>query len=91
MADPLHAKMAQLASRFAAEAGQHRAELAAACAAQDRGAIAAKAHNLAGIAPMLGYTAIGEVALALEEAAEGGGDYSVLACDLDAQLVELAP
>ena len=89
MADLLRAKIDELSARFAGQAAQHRAELAAACRAKDGDAVIAKAHKLAGIAPMFGYTAIGEAALALEAAAENGTGYLVEAERLDALLADL--
>ena len=89
MADQLRAKMDALASRFAGQAAQHRAELVEACQAQDCDAVIAKAHKLAGIASMFGYVAIGEAALALEETAESGEVYDAEAAQLDALLADL--
>lgn len=89
MVDQLHAKMEALSARFAGQAAQHRAELAEACKAQDCDAVIAKAHKLAGIAPMFGYIAIGDAALALEEAAESGAVYDAEAAHLDALLADL--
>ena len=89
MADPLRAKMGALSARFAGQAAQHRADLAEACKAQDCDAVIAKAHKLAGIAPMFGHAAIGEAALALEDAAESGKLYDAEAAQLDALLARL--
>ena len=89
-ASQIAAKMAEMAARFAHRAGEFRAELADATTRDDRTALAAVAHRLAGIAPMFGQAAIGEVALELEEAAETGGEYAALASQLDRLLLELA-
>ncbi|NVD45934.1 Hpt domain-containing protein [Qipengyuania atrilutea] len=87
--DHLRAKMDALSARFAGQAEQHRAELAEACKARDCDAVIVKAHKLAGIAPMFGYTDIGEAALALEEAAESGEVYDAEAARLDSLLADL--
>lgn len=84
----MHARMAELAARFAASGGEHRSAIAAAVAAQDRAAIVHHAHRLAGIAPMLGHPAIGEAAARLEESAEAG-DYAPDAAALDLLLAQL--
>lgn len=78
-------KMAELAARFAARAGEERVAFAASLAAGDRTGVAARAHRLAGIAGMYGHPLITEAALALEAAAEEGH-----AMDAEAQrLLEL--
>ena len=83
-------KMAELSTRFAAAAGDHRSALAAARQTNDRAALAEIAHKLAGSAAMFGHPAIGEAALELEEAAEAGADYSARFDRLDALLASLA-
>ncbi|KLE34610.1 Hpt domain-containing protein [Aurantiacibacter luteus] len=88
MSEALAAKMAELSARFAAQAGVTRERLAA--QREDRAAIVAEAHKLAGIAAMFGQPAIGVAALALEERAESGGDYGEEWRQLDALLAELA-
>ncbi|GGD65163.1 hypothetical protein GRI62_11510 [Erythrobacter arachoides] len=88
MTDAFAAKMAELSARFAAQAGEHRARLAA--CASDREAIAAQAHKLAGVSAMLGHPHVGEAALALEDKAENGEDYTVELRALDELLAALA-
>jgi len=85
----LEAKMAELATRFAARAAQERAALAAELAAGNRGEVQFRAHKLAGLGAMFGHPAVGEAALALEAAAEHGGDMAGPAARLDALLAEL--
>ena len=63
-------QLMKLAARFVARAGEERTALATAHDRGDRGELCDRAHRLAGTAPMFGYSAIGEAALALEEAAE---------------------
>ena len=68
------AKIAELAARFCERAATERLAIADALADEDRTRIADLAHKLAGNAGMFGYPEIGEAALQLEEAAEGGSD-----------------
>ncbi|MWV27012.1 Hpt domain-containing protein [Aurantiacibacter rhizosphaerae] len=75
MSAELEIRMAQMAARFAARAGEHEAALRAAVAADDREAIASQAHRLAGIAGMFGQSEIGEAAAWLEEVVKIDGDY----------------
>ncbi|WP_158586803.1 Hpt domain-containing protein [Aurantiacibacter zhengii] len=82
-------KMAQMAARFAARAGEHEAALRAAIAAEDREAMASQAHRLAGIAGMFGQPQIGEAAAHLEDLAEAGEDYLGAAELLSALLRDL--
>ncbi|MEB3416799.1 Hpt domain-containing protein [Alteriqipengyuania sp. WL0013] len=82
-------RMAQLAGQFAARAADERARLAVALAASDRASLQEQAHKLAGIAGMFGHPRIGEAALELEEAAEGGFDVSAPGAELDSLLAEL--
>ena len=86
----LDAKMDELGRRFAARAAEERAGLAAALAADDRETLQARAHKLAGIAPMFGHAEIGEAALALELAAEEGGDVAPVVARLDGLLAALS-
>ena len=65
-------KMAELAARFAARAGEERAAFMVSLATGDCTGVAARAHRLAGIAGMYGHPLITEAALALEAAAELG-------------------
>lgn len=66
--------MAALSARFEARAPEERAGIAAALKSGDNRTIVDRAHKLAGIAGMLGFGAVGEAALALEETARAGGD-----------------
>lgn len=86
----LEAKMAELAARFDARAPEERAALRAAVAKDDRAAVAARAHKLAGIAGMFGRPEIGAAALNLEEVAESDADMTQAADRLDALLAALA-
>lgn len=86
----LDAKLAQLAADFAARAAGERAAVVAALAADDRSTLQDRAHKLAGIAPMMGFAAIGEAALALEATAENGADCAAPAQRLCALLANLA-
>lgn len=83
---PLEERIAALAAKFAARAPEERAALAQAIEAGDEAALIERAHKLAGIAGMFGHHAIGEAALAVEEAALAGGDWRPLAADLLAKL-----
>ncbi len=87
---PLEARMAELAARFTARAGEERMAIAAALAANDRATLRDRAHKLAGIAGMMGHDAIGRAALALEETVESGGDPAAAARQLTAMLDALA-
>ena len=88
MSEQLQRKMADLAARFAASAGEYRSALTTALEADDRANIVHHAHRLAGIAPMLGHPAIGEAAARLEESAKAG-DYAPDAAALDRLLARL--
>jgi HPt (histidine-containing phosphotransfer) domain-containing protein len=72
----LESKLAELAARFAARALEERAAIANALAGGDTGALIDRAHKLAGIAGMVGHANIGAAALALEEAALAGEDFT---------------
>jgi HPt (histidine-containing phosphotransfer) domain-containing protein len=72
----LESKLADLAARFAARAPEERAAIADALATADNAALIQRAHKLAGIAGMFGHADIGAAALALEETALAGKDYS---------------
>ncbi|MBA4765645.1 Hpt domain-containing protein [Qipengyuania sp. 902] len=89
MSAELEIRMAQMAARFAARAGEHEAALQAAIAADDREAIASQAHRLAGIAGMFGQPQVGEAAARLEDIVEAGGDYLDAAERLSAMLRDL--
>lgn len=86
---PLEARMAELAARFAARAGEERRAVAEALAAGDAATLRARAHKLAGIAGMVGHDAIGRAALALEETVEAGGDPAPAARKLTGMLEAL--
>ena len=88
MSDP-GGKLAELGRKFAARAREERAALAQAMADDDRTALRDRAHNLAGIAPMVGYPQVGEAALALELAVEEGADIAAPARVLDAALAAI--
>lgn len=74
MSEALAAKLAELSARFRQRASEDCAALAEAVAADDRPAVAERAHKLAGNAGMFGYAGIGAAALELELAAETKGD-----------------
>ncbi|MGN3973629.1 Hpt domain-containing protein [Tsuneonella sp. SYSU-LHT278] len=74
MTDALQAKLAELGQRFVAQAPEKRAALRDALARNDLPALASLAHRLAGNAGMFGFAAIGEAALAVEEAIDAGHD-----------------
>lgn len=84
----LEAKMAELTARFAAGLPEELRALKAELAAGDRGAVRARAHNLAGRAGMFGHADIGEAAFALEGAAECGQDIATPAARLERLLGE---
>lgn len=85
----IETKISGLAARFAARAVEERRALTASLAAGDRATIAERSHKLAGIAGMLGYSRIGEAALALERAAEEGHPMNAEARRLIARLASL--
>lgn len=72
----LESKVAELAARFAARAPEERTAIANALAIGDTAALIERAHKLAGVAGMFGHADIGAAALALEETALAGKDYS---------------
>lgn len=82
MNEALAAKMAELSARFSARAADDSGAIAEALAADDRATLADIAHKLAGNAGMFGHHAIGEAALALEEAAESGAEVAAPAARL---------
>ncbi|MFB0613077.1 Hpt domain-containing protein [Aurantiacibacter poecillastricola] len=86
MSAEIEARMAQMAERFAARAGEYRAILQEAVARDDREAVCSQAHKLAGIAAMFGHPEIGEAAARLEDIGEAGGDYRPAADHLAALL-----
>lgn len=78
----LAAKLAELSQRFVDRAADERAAIEQGLADGDRPAIAWRAHTLAGNAGMFGHPDISAAALALEEAAENGGELEPLASRL---------
>ena len=89
MSDDIAARLAEMSARFAARAGEYRAQLAEADRAGNRDAVTSLAHRLAGISAMFGQGAIGDAALALEECAERGDDYAGELAALDGLLAAL--
>lgn len=88
----IDARLAAIAERFAAQAGETAAEIAAALDREDWSELARLSHNLAGRAGMFGYAAIGEAARGVEEAVDAGlsGDtIASLAQDLLVKMAEL--
>ncbi len=84
----LEAKMVELTARFVAGLPEELRALKAELAADDRCAVQARAHNLAGRAGMFGHADLGEAAFALEGAAECGEDVATPAARLERLLVE---
>lgn len=88
----IDARLAAIAERFAAQAGETAAEIAAALDREDWSELARLSHSLAGRAGMFGYSAIGDAARSVEEAVDAGlaDDVKVrLAQDLLAQMAAL--
>ncbi|WP_447765551.1 Hpt domain-containing protein [Sphingopyxis panaciterrae] len=88
----IDARLAAIAERFAAQAAETSAAIAAALDGEDRSELARLTHSLAGRAGMLGYGAIGNAARAVEEAVDAGfsGDaITGLTQDLLSELVQL--
>lgn len=65
-----------LRAKFAERLVNERQEFCAAHARGDTGTIIDRAHNLAGLAGMLGAPEVGDAALQLEERARSGADYA---------------
>ena len=82
-------KMKELSARFVARAPEYSATIAKAAEQGDRDAVIEESHRLAGIAGMFGHPAVGKAALALENAARAGGDYSEEAATLIVTLEQL--
>lgn len=68
----IDARLAAIAERFAAQAGETAAEIDAALDREDWAELARLGHSLAGRAGMFGYAAIGDAARQVEEAVDGG-------------------
>lgn len=68
----IDARLAAIAERFAAQAGETAAEIGAALDREDWSELARLAHSLAGRAGMFGYGAIGNAARSVEEAVDSG-------------------
>ncbi|MBX7497008.1 Hpt domain-containing protein [Qipengyuania sp. 6B39] len=79
-------KLAALSARFAAAAEHESLVMESASSQGDWQAVRDRAHAMAGTAPMLGFAAIGDAALALELAIESGGDPAAALKRLDALL-----
>ena len=88
----IDARLAAIAERFAAQAGETAAEISAALDREDWSELARLGHSLAGRAGMFGYGAIGEAARAVEEAVNAGLSNEMIACltqDLLRRMAEL--
>jgi HPt (histidine-containing phosphotransfer) domain-containing protein len=68
----IDARLAAIAERFAAQAGETAADIGAALDRENWSELAQLGHSLAGRAGMFGYGAIGEAARAVEEAVNAG-------------------
>ncbi|HWW57039.1 MAG TPA: Hpt domain-containing protein [Sphingopyxis sp.] len=66
----IDARLAAIAERFAAQAAETAAEIAAALGREDWSELARLSHSLAGRAGMFGYGAIGDAARSIEEAVD---------------------
>lgn len=66
----IDARLAAIAERFAAQAEETAAEIAAALDREDWSELARLGHSLAGRAGMFGYGAIGDAARKVEEAVD---------------------
>ncbi|RPF70989.1 Hpt domain-containing protein [Aurantiacibacter spongiae] len=83
-------RMASLKARFAERMAEEREILQAALATCNRPALRDQAHKLAGIAPMLGFLALGDAALALEATVDAGEEHAAAAHRVIA-LLDAAP
>jgi HPt (histidine-containing phosphotransfer) domain-containing protein len=75
----IDARLAAIAERFAAAAGESAAAIEAALGREDWSELARLCHSLAGRAGMFGHAEIGDAARAVEEAVDGGLSGSELA------------
>jgi len=88
----IDARLAAIAERFAAQAGETAGEIGAALEREDWSELARLSHSLAGRAGMFGYAAIGEAAWRVEEAVDAGlsgGAIASLTHDLLVKMAEL--
>ncbi|WP_374405185.1 Hpt domain-containing protein [Pelagerythrobacter sp.] len=85
-------RLAALSARFAEQAGDTAAAIAAALEREDRQELASLCHSLSGRAGMFGHPAIGDAARCVEIAIDEGrpeGEVAELARDLLRQLASL--
>lgn len=75
----IDARLAAIAERFAAQAGETAAAIGAALDAGNHAELARLAHSLAGRAGMFGYGVIGDAARAVEEAVDAGASGKAIA------------
>lgn len=68
--------LAPLRAKFAGRLAGEVEVLRTAWARRDRDTVIDRAHNLAGLAGMVGAPEVGEAALQLEETARSGADYA---------------
>ena len=68
----IDARLAAIAERFAAQAGEVAAAISAALECEDWSELARLSHSLAGRAGLFGYSAIGDAARRVEEAVDTG-------------------
>lgn len=88
----IDARLAAIAERFAAQAGETATEIGAALDRDDWSELARISHSLAGRAGMFGYAAIGDAARRVEEAVDAGlsgGAIAGLTQDLLVKMAEL--
>lgn len=78
MAD-IDARLAAIAERFAAAAGESAAAIEAALGRKDWSELARLCHSLAGRAGMFGYADIGDAARSVDEALHAGHSGSAVA------------
>lgn len=83
-------RLAAIAERFAAQAGETATAIAASLAREDWAELSRLSHSLAGRAGMFGYGAVGEAARAVEEAIDGGRPTAHIAGLTQALLGQLA-
>ncbi|WP_077147510.1 Hpt domain-containing protein [Sphingopyxis sp. KK2] len=75
----IDARLAAIAERFAAQAGETAAAIGAALDAGNHDELARLAHSLAGRAGMFGHGAIGDAARTVEEAVDAGAPAEAIA------------
>lgn len=81
----IDARLAVIAERFAAQAGETAAAIGDSLAREDWAELSRLSHSLAGRAGMFGYGAVGEAARVVEEAIDAGrapADIAALTRDL---------